>query len=234
MPPSIQRWTKKKPRPSTQKPEPRQVVLVHTRPAPHRQITPVLPANPTTLGVRVKLTVPVYQVRKRRRVDLVTSINRRLKPKDQLDQKLLREEFNQWWEALNAQLVAIVEEDTVEDITGYTWLYPPERLIKMEVTNKFSCIWIVAGTPERLFQHSLDKEAIDSVTSNVKSDVNYRYIVSESVLKQFDDEHHRELQDTFADRAATFVAIPDNEFLTKAPTDFVIIDPQDPMRRKVF
>gem|GEM_PF-1449700 len=54
MPRPIQRSTKK-PATSTHKPEPQQIILAHPGDAPHRQAAPVRPANPATLGSRLKL-----------------------------------------------------------------------------------------------------------------------------------------------------------------------------------
>jgi len=153
--------------------------------------------------------------------NLLVSINNQLKPKHRLDQQLLSQEFEKWWETLECKLRAIPDKPEVESQTGHKWLLPIQELLKSEAGEGVKAIWII--TPN-LSGQSIENSIKAIVQKNIERNVSYRYIVPASELTPLIEQ---ELQKISSDPERLRVkVVPDDEFRRQAVTDYIIINPE--------
>jgi hypothetical protein len=152
--------------------------------------------------------------------NLLTSINNRFDPDIRLEQELLRNEFEKWWENLKQALDAIPETHEKAS-SGYDWLLFPKELVMEEASENTKSVWIIT---KDIYQHALEPKIADIVIKNIVRGVTYRYITPES--NYIDGGVKEALDHVSSDPNKLQVKpIPDQEFNSQAVTDYILLNP---------
>jgi hypothetical protein len=153
-------------------------------------------------------------------LNLLKSINSRLKDEEQLTDELLRREFDAWWPELKSKLdkiAAMVETDTE---TGFDWLYTVDDLARIQVDTGCKCVWFV--TP-RLFRNALSPKIKDIIQRNMDREITYTFIIPSS---DETDAKDRLMQMAKSKPGKLYVhdATPADDFRSLAVTDYLIMN----------
>jgi len=152
--------------------------------------------------------------------NLLTSINNRFKPEEQLDNELLKGEFEVWWKNLEEALDAIPDSQRDETQCGYDWLYTLEDLIKVEIKDSINSVWVI--TPD-IYEHVLNPKVREAMQTNIERGIKYKFIIPNSCMT---DAVEGELRDNSLDQNKLAIKdIPDEEFHSQAVTNYIILNP---------
>jgi TIR domain len=161
---------------------------------------------------------------------LVSSINNRLKPPQQVPQERLRRQFETWWPELRKKLDDLATNQDIGNVAGLKWLLIPHDIVVIQKRYQFNSIWIITN---KLFDYSLRPDIREVVLHNMEKGIEYVYVIPDSsdqddVVSDFD----RICKDTEATggpnfRPATVQRIPHKTFYSFAAADYVIVNPDN-------
>jgi hypothetical protein len=161
---------------------------------------------------------------------LISSMNKRLDPPQQVPHERLRRQFETWWDELKKNLHEIQKDQDVGNVAGLKWLLLPDDMVIIQKYYQFKAIWIITN---KLSHYSSQLEIRDAVLQNMANGIEYVYIIPDSTDQSEVDEFDRLFNVTQASapaensRPPKVQPIAREEFIKAAPVDFVIVNPDD-------
>src|SRR5262245_13073218 len=163
---------------------------------------------------------------------LIFSINRANKA-GTLDEELLEQNFDVWWEKLKEDLDKITRSSD-ETSTCYPWLKTFDDLSIHDQCNECHVIWFVTAD---VFKYAIAEKQKSKIAMNLDRDdknrVEYRYLFPDrDDLKPFQTDLN-EMRTKYHARF-DYRAVKLEVFEQRAPSDFVMIQHQESNSAKVF
>jgi hypothetical protein len=162
---------------------------------------------------------------------LVSSINNRLEPPQQVPHERLRREFEIWWPSLTKTLDDIANNRDVGNVAGLQWLFAPEDLLVIQKRFEFKLIWIVT---DKLVEYALRPDIRDVVLKNMTKGIQYIYVIPDSIEHgvAVNDLERASIEAQKKVTGSKFCMpkvqkVPHDTFNSSAPTDFIIVNPNN-------
>ncbi len=163
---------------------------------------------------------------------LIYSINKQLGP-DQVDDDILRREFDVWWKELKKVLDAIATSVQEETRTEYGWLYTSEDFAVYEAKADYKSVWVV--TPD-VFKRAIEGSVRGIVSEKLRGGVKYRYFLPASDGNRDDEMAQLKQMADSSQGRLVYKTFDRHVFDANAVTDYVFfnVDTDEPSPFRMF
>jgi len=103
---------------------------------------------------------------------LLSSINSRLPPQQQMSSDILEGTFRKWWPELQEDIKKAAQGKTDETATGYKWLHTMEEVVSIERSADWESVWVINPNPLKSWDLLLS-----TMLENLQGKTQYDFII---------------------------------------------------------